>query len=487
MKATLILLSCLATGQLFGQQQTYDIVNYTPPANWKEEKGNTHIVYARVDGGSWAQIAIYQHTHSSGDIQADFEKEWKALVATPYNLAAPSEKAEPGTADGWAVMSGSGVWQREGSNVATILTTYSNSQVCISVLCHATAKPYLDDYKKFIAGLDLPGAVSGTPDGTVAAQVTAQGQQPAAAVSPQPMNTGYQFNETNFDDGWKAVVQPDWVDVTKGPIKVLLHYPKDGTVIAADPEPLINAAWNILVAPRYKDVQHYKTASVSSYHRPYLGMALATDQQSGQRVLVVLYRREHGWVEIIAPDVTAFAQEYGFDPMTIRWAKITEYMGGDVVDNREGKTIELEPEIFKQLDHMSSYNRFAVAANDLNNTGKWDANFASNTFYYNTYTGASAGMSTYSSSQWFEFGANHSYTWQLAAANSGMGTTKFAQAKGKGIFKSVNNWQLKFPDIGGNARLYDVYFVAIKNDRVLFMNDAEHPGSGVFTGFGKKK
>lgn len=481
------MISCLLTSLAMGQRQTYDIVSYTPPANWKEEKSTTYVAYSRIDGGSWAQIAIYQHTTSSGDIHSDFDKEWKALVATPYNIMTPTEKAEPGTADGWTVMSGSGVWQKDGVNVATILTTYSNNQVCLSVFCNATAKPYLDDYKKFIAALDLPAAETGTPgNGTVSAQVT-ENSQPFAPVSPQPMKTGYQFNETNFDDGWKAVIQPDWVDVTKGKIKVLLHYPREGTLIAADPEPLTNAAWNILVAPRYKDVQHYKTASVSSYKRPYIGMALATDQQSGQRVLVVLFHREHGWVEVIAPDVTTFAQEYGFDPMTIRWSKLSEYMGGYAVDDHQGKTIEVEPPIFDKIDRMNNYNRFAVAASDLSNTGQWNTAFASNTYYYNAYTGASAGMSTYSSSQWFVFGANNSYTWQLAAANSGGGTTKVAQSKGKGVFKSVNNWQLRFPDIGGNNRLYDVYFAAHKDGRVLFMNDAESPGSGVFTGFANKK
>ena len=36
---------------------------------------------------------------------------------------------------------------------------------------------------------------------------------------------GFAFTTTNFDDGWTSVVQEDWVQVTKGNIKVLIHYP----------------------------------------------------------------------------------------------------------------------------------------------------------------------------------------------------------------------------------------------------------------------
>lgn len=83
MKNILMLSPLLAMGGAgFAQQkQTYDIVTYTPPKDWTEKQNGGNISYSRIDGGSWAQIAIYQHRDSEGDIQADFDKDWNELVA----------------------------------------------------------------------------------------------------------------------------------------------------------------------------------------------------------------------------------------------------------------------------------------------------------------------------------------------------------------------------------------------------------------------
>jgi hypothetical protein len=137
------------------------------------------------------------------------------------------------------------------------------------------------------------------------------------------------------------------------------------------------------------------------------------------------------------------------------------------------------------MKKMETYNRFAVAATDLQ--GKYTDKFASNTFYTNVYTGLSAGMSSYSSTQWFEFGNGQSYKWQLIASNSYGGNTAVASAKGAGSFTLLNNWKMKFSDIEGKPCSYDVYFSAIKGGRILWMNNAEAPGSGIFTGFSPTK
>lgn len=54
---------------IFAQKEKFDIVTYTPPADWTMQQGNDNISYSRIDGASWAQIAIYQHRNSEGDIQ----------------------------------------------------------------------------------------------------------------------------------------------------------------------------------------------------------------------------------------------------------------------------------------------------------------------------------------------------------------------------------------------------------------------------------
>jgi hypothetical protein len=265
----------------------------------------------------------------------------------------------------------------------------------VSIVCNATATPYLEIYNDFIGSVKLYNGKETAPS-----NVTTSNN-----ITPtHPKKDAYAFNTTYFDDGWTSTVQEDWVEVSKSSIKVLLHYPKEGTIFPADPDQLTSAAWNILVAPRYTNLTNFKTVYVEAFNRPYFGTGYAKENSTGKKVFVVLFRRSAGWIEIVSPDAKTFTQEFGFNPETIRWGKISDYMGGYVVDNAQGVTVKAdEPEVYNKLDNMTSRNKFAVAVSDLDNTGEWNDHYSSNTFYYNYYTGNSAGMSTYSSSQWFEF------------------------------------------------------------------------------------
>ncbi|WP_295122090.1 hypothetical protein [uncultured Chitinophaga sp.] len=277
--------------------------------------------------------------------------------------------------------------------------------------------------------------------------------------------TSFKYNTTNFSDGWTSTIETDWVKVTKGNMKVLLHYPKAGTVIQADPAPVVAAAWNILVAPRYSNIRNYMSDYISNFERPEFGMATLTDNTTGNDVFVVLYRKAAGWIECVSPDKQTFINEFGFDP--------------ENVPNDYSIALTLSDKV----QNMLGYNRFAVSTEDINNTGKWSDQFSSNTFYYSYYTGSLVGTSTYTSAQFFVFGKSQSYRWELYAANSAGGQTTFAQAKSKGNFTSISEWQIQCSDIEGRPKTYDVYFSSIKNGRVLFMNDAKSPGNGVYTGF----
>ncbi len=156
--STIIFALILMQG-LLAQTKSYDLVSYIPPKGWKVEEQKTARVYTRIDGGSWAQIGIYKSTATKGNIDADFDSEWQNLVAAPFNVNEKPDKTKAETADGWTVMSGSGVWQYNGSNVATILTTYSGYGICVSILHNATAQPYLQDYKKFIGTVTLKAPI----------------------------------------------------------------------------------------------------------------------------------------------------------------------------------------------------------------------------------------------------------------------------------------------------------------------------------------
>lgn len=149
------------TMDLFAQKQSFDIVTYAIPNGWTEQKTAGNVSYSRIDGKSWAQIAIYKGTESTGSIDNDFDKEWNELVAKDKDISAV-EKTKPRTVENWNIVSGSGKWQYNGTQLTTILTTYSNGNTCFSILCNATAEPYFKDYLALIRSLELANS-SSTP------------------------------------------------------------------------------------------------------------------------------------------------------------------------------------------------------------------------------------------------------------------------------------------------------------------------------------
>jgi hypothetical protein len=265
---------------------------------------------------------------------------------------------------------------------------------------------------------------------------------------------GFAFSTTNFDDGWTSTVKEDWVEVTRGPIKVLIHYPKEGTIFPADPEPLTNAAWNILVAPRYSNLKNYKTTYISTYNRPYLGMGTATDNASGKEVFIVLYRQgETGWLEFISNDKNSFIGQFRFDPEAIRW--------------------DSETELLRPVEKMVNYNKFAVAASDF--TGTWTSDFTGVQQLYHVYTGNYAGMNIHQSNQEFVFRAGNLYNWKLLVVNGMVGNTKYTEVKSSGQFSVPNNWQLHFSKIESGAKTYHAHWSCIKGARQLKLLDAKSP------------
>ncbi|MFN8252703.1 MAG: hypothetical protein U0V75_12575 [Ferruginibacter sp.] len=138
----------------FSQKQIFDIATYAAPKGWQENKTDGHISYSRVNGTSWAQIAIYKSTASTGNRASDFEKEWNELVEAGKTVAGPDKQASK-TLHGWNSISGSGTWQYNGANVTSVLTVYSNDKIYFSVLCNTTASVFLKDYHALLESLVL--------------------------------------------------------------------------------------------------------------------------------------------------------------------------------------------------------------------------------------------------------------------------------------------------------------------------------------------
>ena len=455
------LISFLTTS--FAQKQTYDLVTFNPPKGWTIEEKQNVIVYKKVDkkNKTWCQIGVYKSTVSKGNIEDDLQSEWNEMAVKQFNITDTMQATETQEADGWKIKTGSGKFTFSNQPAAVLLTTYSGYDRCTSIIATTNSQSYLETIEKFIGSIDIKKPeISGPQPNDVTVPVF--GSQANSSVT----NAGFAFTSTNFDDGWTATEQTDWVEVIKGSMKVLLHYPKEGTIFPADPERMTTAAWNILVAPRYSNLKNYKTSYISTYDRPYLGMGYATEHATGKNVFIVFFHKGSSvWMEFIAPDKNAFIQQYKFDPETIRW--------------------DSDDALMNPLLNMSSYNRFAVAASDLR--AKWTSDFTGIQQLYYVYTGQYAGMNINQSNEEFIFNNGNSYNWKLLAVNGIVGNVKAIEVKSAGQFTVPNNWQIYFSRLENTARTFHAFWSCIKGARVLNLLDANAPGSGIYTKYGLAK
>lgn len=455
----ILLLSAVIT---FAQKEIFDLTTYTAPKNWEKDINENVITYSFTDKKkkTWCQVGIYKSTISKGSIEQDFDSEWEELIKKPNN----KEPQDAGNAvkeiGAWKIKTGRGKFTFSNTQPIAVLTTLSGYNRCVSIVATTNSLDYMPAIEKLLASVEMKNLSTDNP-------VNQPAIQPILQPTIQPTgNSKFAFTSTNFDDGWTSTIQNDWIEVTKGTIKVLLHFPKEGTIFPADPDVLTNAAWNILVAPRYKDLKNYKTAYISTYDRPYLGMGNATEITTGKNVFIVFFRQgQSGWLEFVAPDKNSFIQQYKFDPEAIKW--------------------DSESSLMNPLAQMVNYNKFAIAAGDFK--GSWSSDFTGVQQLYNIYTGNYAGMNINQSNEEFVFNDGNTYNWKLLVVNGMVGNMKYAEVKSSGKFNIPNNWQIHFTKIESGAKTFHAFWSCIKGARILNLLDAVSPDSGIYTKYGLAK
>jgi len=446
---------------LHAQKETFDLATYTAPEGWKKQQAESTIQFSKEDAakGTYCLITLYKAVPGTANSKDNFDLAWNSLVKEMVTVSVSPEMQPVANENGWEMQSGSAPFENDGEKGIALLITASGNNKMINLLILTNTDVYEKSMTSFIESITLKKLTETTNT------TTSTPQQNASAITAVK-NDGFAFNTTNFDDGWTSTVQEDWVEVTKGNLKVFLHYPKAGTIFAADPAPLTNAAWNILVAPRYSNLKNYKTSYITTYDRPYLGMGSATENTTGKNVFIVLFRQGNsGWLEFVTPDKQSFIQQFKFDPEKIQW--------------------DSNSDLLIPLVNMVGYNKFAIAASDFK--GKWTSDFTGIQQMYSVYTGEYAGMNMNQSNEEFVFGTGNSYNWKLLAVNGMVGNMKFAQVKSSGQFSVLNNWQVHFSKIEDRPRTYHAFWSCIKGARVLNLLDANSPGSGIYTRYGLAK
>jgi len=430
------------TVTVFAQAEKFDVVTFTVPNGWQKEASKDTFQLGKEDTatGGMIMVTMFKPLPSAADPKVNFGAAWKEIVQTMVKAGSP-QMQPPAIENGWSVESGLAEYESDGKKGAVLLVTATGGGKMINVLTLTNTEQFQAEYLAFLNSITLP------PVAPKAAPL------PAKQVAEAPLaarKSEFKFNTSNFDDGWTAVEQEDWVRVTKGNITVLLHYPhlKEKEYIT-DQEQQTRTFWDLLVAPRYSNLRNFELMKYERSHEPAKFAAGNLTDQSGRSVYVVLFSKaKRGWVEIIAPDKHAFIQAFG----------------NYVVNSHDNE--------WAPLQKLSDYNKFAVAASDLK--GKWSTNFSGSLSYVNIYTGASAGMDSYSSAQSFEFGAGNTYRWQISSARTAFGNSTFQGAKSAGKFTVPSNWQVHFSDMEGKPKTYPAYFSCVKGTRILWLDGTSY-------------
>ena len=438
----IILLLCFnaSIANVFAQQQTFDLTTFTPPNAWKEEvKAGSHTSYSIInqENKTYCQIFIMLSTASKGGIKEDFESEWQTLVAKQYGITDSALLTEPITENGWQVLGGVGFFTSNNGTSTAMLTTMSGYNKAVSIVALTNSEEYIPAIQEFLKSVEMKKPPTDIADITT-------------TITPAGDNK-FAFFSTTYEDGWVATEQADWVEVTKGTNKVLIHYPNKQ--VDAYNSVLLDGlknAWNVLVAPKYSSASNFEFKETGGWEAIEFAEADMTEISTGKTVHVVLFRKHYHsgngkYVEFITPDKQSFEKEFGVYRQNMTGAG------------------------FEKIENMAFLNKFAVAATDL--TGKWSNKYSNNIEYVNVYTGRDAGMDTHASATNYHFSSGNTYKWDLVVASGPVGNIKFQSVKSSGKFTMDGNWKVNFSDIEGKPRSYDVFFSCIKGLRILWINN----------------
>ncbi len=261
-----------------------------------------------------------------------------------------------------------------------------------------------------------------------------------------PSGNSFTFNTINFDDGWISKVDADFVKVTKGNLNVQLYYSFEIT------DQMRNSSlefsdyfWNLLVVPNYSVRSAQRLIEGVTYFRTYFIEGEAVDPKTGKSCYLALNVLVNSGVATpvlaIATDKNSYLQQFP------------------------------EP---KNLGDMTTYNKFAVSAQDI--VGSWSSNSSSGVNLYNTYTGDYAGMNSTQSADTFVFNADGTYSSKHSGASSVYGNNTYYTQEYKGKSK-VTNWDITMTNRFKDAtNVYFAQFEVVRGGRILHLQDKTASG-----------
>jgi hypothetical protein len=424
------------------QKETFDLATYTTPEGWNKNPTEHAVQFSKEDSktNTYCIITLYKAMPGIGDSKKNFDAAWETLVKEAVTVTADPEMQPPATEDGWEVQSGYSTFESDGHKGIVLLVTSSGFKTMVNIVILTNTDAFEPGITGFLESISLKKPDTKTQMVTETNTNTNVKQQSAGS-------DGYTFQTTNFDDGWISVVKDDYVEVTKGSIKVLLFYRV--TMTEQMRPPVINVKdyfWNKDIKPRYTVLSEEHRAQELMYSRTEYIEGDATDKQTNQNVYIAMnVYRDNGIasnIVVVATDKQTFLAAFP------------------------------KPE---DMEQMLYYNRFAVGAKDV--IGNWSDFSSAHTQMYYVGTGGYAGMQGSSLSAQFFLKSNGSYSSKHSGISGVIGgSQQWFQEEYKGKY-SVTNWDITMTNrFKGESDAFHCWFEVIPGGRILHLQDKTASG-----------
>jgi hypothetical protein len=148
----------------FSQTETFDIVTYTAPKDWKKDAKPGVVNYMNINttNGGFCVIALFASKVSTGDAQKDFNREWNDLVATPYKVEEKPNPETQNTGEGWTIVAAAAPAKIDGVDIFIFLTVLSGFKKTVSIRSSLNDEAYLPQMTAFLETIDLDKTKSPT-------------------------------------------------------------------------------------------------------------------------------------------------------------------------------------------------------------------------------------------------------------------------------------------------------------------------------------
>lgn len=262
-------------------------------------------------------------------------------------------------------------------------------------------------------------------------------------------NSGFRYTTSNFDDGWTATIQKEWVLVERGNARIYLYYavPYNSDTFSGTGVTDRDYYWDHYVVRQF-------------------------------RITTKQYRDDGEYIGSLKP---RYVEGWGTDPETGLSGFIA--MTLSIAPNAAQITVASYPDeasfrlVFPNASHkfssdltaMSRYNKFALGESDF--WGTWQNGGSQMTQWYDAITGSYAGATIASSSASFSFFPDGNYSSIQNGATGAVGGMNTFQQEYKGTV-SVSNWKMVLSNrYQGKTCNFDAHYQAVRGGRLLYLNN----------------